>query len=38
MLNLGPYGTLDTVGNVVALSFMVIGPLVILAGMARARS
>jgi hypothetical protein len=36
--NLGPYGTFDTVANVIALSFMVVGPLVILVGMARAGS
>ncbi len=35
--NLGPYDTFDTVANVIALTFMVVGPLVILVGMARAR-
>lgn len=36
MFNLGPYDTLDAVANVIALGFMVIGPLVVLIAMARA--
>lgn len=38
LLNLGPYGTFDAVANVIALGFMVVGPLVILAAMVRVRT
>lgn len=35
MFNLGPYDTFDAVANVIALGFMVVGPLVVLVAMAR---
>lgn len=37
MFNLGPYGTVDKIGNVVTLGFMVIGPLIVLWGLWRSR-
>lgn len=36
LLNLGPYDTVDTAGNVIALGFMVVAPIVVLVAMARA--